>query len=200
MPIASFGGAAFHLLNALGRFSWVKNNNGFGSLYGPWHPYVLEEALRLSGITKPPRLLIIYGRSGDEVQLKEWLKNELGLPIGDVVIMGEEYGVGLTLPQKWENLASDVDAAIALATPDDVGGPKTEASADLKPRARQNVWLEVGWFWGRLGRDKVMLLRKGQVDVPSDLQGLEYHSYREAPPGDAQDRVREFVRRIPPGA
>jgi predicted nucleotide-binding protein len=104
------------------------------------------------------------------------------------------------LPEKWENLASDVDAAIAIATPDEKGGQRTEPPSDYRPRARQNVWLEVGWFWGRLGRDKIMLLRKGNVDLPSDLQGLEYHSYREAPPGDARDHVREFIRRIPPGA
>jgi len=200
VPISSFGGAALHLLDAVGRFPWVKNSNEFGSLYGPWQPYVLEKALRLSGITKPPRLLIIHGRSDDRRLLKEWLEEDVGLSPSDVVIMGEEPGKGRTLPEKWEDLASDVDAAIAIATPDDKGGLATEAPSDYEPRARENVWLEVGWFWGRLGRDKVMLLRKGEIEPPTDLKGFEYHSYREAPPGDAQDHVREFIRRLTPGA
>ena len=42
----------------------------------------------------------------------------------------------------------------------------------LSPRARQNVILELGYFIGRLGRDKVCALKKGDVEIPSDFMGV----------------------------
>ncbi|MNQ69236.1 putative nucleotide-binding protein containing TIR-like domain protein [compost metagenome] len=41
-------------------------------------------------------------------------------------------------------------------------------------RARQNVIFELGFFAGKLGRGRVCLLRKGQVEIPSDLFGVIY--------------------------
>ena len=41
-------------------------------------------------------------------------------------------------------------------------------------RARQNVIYELGYFTGKLGRGRACLLRKGDVDMPSDLAGLVY--------------------------
>lgn len=78
--------------------------------------------------------------------------------------------------KKFESLADEADAAIAIATPDDLGS--TVAAAKLKrERARQNVWVEIGWFWGRLGRDRVLMLVRGDIEIPSDLDGIEYYKY-----------------------
>ncbi|WP_312865064.1 TIR domain-containing protein [Rhizobium leguminosarum] len=41
-------------------------------------------------------------------------------------------------------------------------------------RARQNVIFERGYFAGKLGRGRVCLLRKGEVEIPSDLFGIIY--------------------------
>jgi predicted nucleotide-binding protein len=68
---------------------------------------------------------------------------------------------------------SDVRAAVVLLTPDDVGKSATD-SGEARPRARQNVVLELGYFVGRLGRDKVAVLYDESVDVPSDYRGAEY--------------------------
>ena len=45
---------------------------------------------------------------------------------------------------------------------------------NLKWRARQNVTREMFWFAGRLGRDRVCALRKGDVEMPSDFAGVGY--------------------------
>ena len=74
-----------------------------------------------------------------------------------------------------------VDAAIALVTPDDRGGLRTDSDAGLRGRARQNVWVEVGWFWGRLGRARVLLLGKKGVELPSDLSGLLVGQFDDTP-------------------
>ena len=39
-------------------------------------------------------------------------------------------------------------------------------------RVRQNVWLELGCFWGRLGLDRVMILTHGDVAIPCALHGV----------------------------
>ena len=64
-----------------------------------------------------------------------------------------------------------------MLTPDDVGGLSND---QLQPRARQNVILELGYFIGRLGRDKVRALVKGDLEIPSDYAGVLYIPMDEA--------------------
>ena len=47
----------------------------------------------------------------------------------------------------------------------------------LSPRARQNVILELGYFIGKLGREKVCALHAGEVELPSDLHGVIWVPY-----------------------
>ena len=42
------------------------------------------------------------------------------------------------------------------------------------PRARQNVIFELGFFIGRLGRERVCALTKGSPEIPSDYAGVAY--------------------------
>jgi predicted nucleotide-binding protein len=53
--------------------------------------------------------------------------------------------------------------------------------AQVRPRARQNVWVEVGWFWGALGRSRVLLIGKEGVELPSDLSGLLVEQFTKSP-------------------
>jgi predicted nucleotide-binding protein len=62
-----------------------------------------------------------------------------------------------------------VGFAIVLLTPDDLAGAEASES-----RARQNVIFELGYFAGKLRRGRTCLLRKGTVDLPSDLYGVIY--------------------------
>ena len=67
---------------------------------------------------------------------------------------------------------------MALLTPDDAGGLSGEA--EQSPRARQNVIFELGFFIGKLGRDRVRALTKGEPEIPSDYAGVEYIQIDEA--------------------
>jgi predicted nucleotide-binding protein len=75
---------------------------------------------------------------------------------------------GQTLIEKFE-AHSDVGFAVVLLTDDDLGGPK---GGEQNPRARQNVVLELGYFIGRLGRDRVCALKNGNIELPSDILGI----------------------------
>jgi predicted nucleotide-binding protein len=59
-------------------------------------------------------------------------------------------------------------------TPDDEGG--LAGAADPRPRARQNVVFELGFFIGKLGPARVAALLKGDVEKPSDFDGIAYIS------------------------
>lgn len=197
VPIASFGGASRQLLEVLEKIGSVQNIQEFRVLDGPWNPFLMETALGLTGIGKLPQVLIIHGHSEDRYKLMNWLQNALNLPTP--ILMGDVFQASEALPVKFEGLASKVGAAIALATPDDVGALQSEDSPQLSPRARQNVWLEVGWFWGRLGRNRIMVLCKGNVEMPSDLDGIEVFPYTNTPI-DASEKIRAFIERIQHGA
>jgi Predicted nucleotide-binding protein containing TIR -like domain len=47
-------------------------------------------------------------------------------------------------------------------------------------RARQNVVFELGFFVGKLGRERVTVLYESGVERPSDIDGLAYIALDEA--------------------
>lgn len=65
--------------------------------------------------------------------------------------------------------------AVVLMTPDDVGG--LAGSATLRPRARQNVVFELGFFIGKLGPANVAAILKDDVEKPSDFDGVVYITF-----------------------
>jgi predicted nucleotide-binding protein len=63
-------------------------------------------------------------------------------------------------------------------TPDDEGG--AIGASDVSLRARQNVVFELGFFIGKLGPERVAAMVKGNVERPSDFDGVVYISLDEA--------------------
>ena len=119
-------------------------------------------------------VFIIHGRD-------DGVKGDIALFVRDLglkeIILDRQPNEGLiAILDKFEREAKKADFAIALLTPDDVGALKGEAGDQLKPRARQNVIFELGYFIKALGREKVCLLFKGELENPSDLDGILYVS------------------------
>lgn len=81
------------------------------------------------------------------------------------IILHEQANRGRTVIEKVE-AHSDVSFAVVLLTPDDEGCVR---GGSLEPRPRQNVLLELGFFIGKLGRDRVCALKRGTVEIPSDF-------------------------------
>lgn len=61
---------------------------------------------------------------------------------------------------------------IVLMTPDDFGFAKKDGEEKMQPRARQNVLLEMGMVMAALGRKNMAILKKGNLEVPSDCDGI----------------------------
>ena len=83
------------------------------------------------------------------------------------IILFEKPSKGRTIIEKLES-HSNVPFAIVLLTPDDLG--KASKEKELKPRARQNVILELGFFLGKLTRYNVAVLYDESVELPSDSE------------------------------
>ena len=88
------------------------------------------------------------------------------------IILTEQPNRGRTIIEKFVDCAREVGFAVVLLTPDDFGGAASDEAQ--KSRARQNVIFELGYFAGSLGRGRACLLRKGEVEIPSDLYGVVY--------------------------
>ena len=114
-------------------------------------------------------VFVIHGRDEGAKQTVARFLERLSLK---PVILHEQPNEGRTIIEKFEDHAH-VGFAVVLLTPDDVGSLKEEKT-NLKSRARQNVIFEFGYFIGKLGRKRVCALVKGDVEKPSDYDGVLY--------------------------
>ena len=87
------------------------------------------------------------------------------------IILHKQADEGRVTIEKFEDAASDVGFAVVLMTADDEGNAKGESP---KPRARQNVVFELGYFAHALGRKRICALYEKGVELPSDYQGVLY--------------------------
>jgi hypothetical protein len=91
----------------------------------------------------------------------------------EVIVLREQPNSGRTIIEKFVDY-SHVGYAIILLTPDDRGGAATARIEDQLPRARQNVIFELGYFLGKLTRNRVTALYVKGVEIPSDYSGVAF--------------------------
>jgi hypothetical protein len=125
-------------------------------------PVVLARA-----VARNRKIFIVHGHDEGAREMVARFVARLGF---EPIILHEQASQGRTIIEKVE-LHGDVQFAIVILTPDDQGGAK---GGTLQPRARQNVILELGYFLGRLGRQNVCALMKGQLEIPTDFTGVVY--------------------------
>ena len=113
-------------------------------------------------------IFIVHGHNNEVKINVARTVEKLGL---NAIILHEQANAGKTIIEKFES-HSNVGFAIVLLTDDDLG--KAKKDENLVLRARQNVILELGYFIGKLGRDRVCPLYTQGVELPSDLYGLLY--------------------------
>lgn len=122
---------------------------------------------------KSNRVFVVHGHDNEMKQAVARTVERLGL---EAVILHEKPNRGQTLIEKIERY-SDVDFAVVLLSPDDVGYAVNDGQEAASPRARQNVILELGYFAGKLGRESVVALHRGSIEFPSDYDGVLYTPY-----------------------
>jgi len=120
------------------------------------------------------KLFVVHGHN-DQVKHHVQLVLSRALPGADVIVLHEQpSGGSSTIIEKLERYSADVDFVVVLLTGDD---KLTSPTGEVEHRARQNVVLELGYFLGKLGRQKVVALHEAGLLLPSDVSGVLYISY-----------------------
>lgn len=134
------------------------------------------------------RIFVVHGHDTEARDQLELVLRRLGL---EPFILMNTSGGGMTIIEALEGqIGRDYSAAfgIVLLTPDDFGYAKGDGPDKAEPRARQNVILETGMLLSSLTRERIALLVKGHVEMPSDLQGIIEFRFNE--------HVREIVPKL----
>lgn len=136
----------------------------------PLHTSVSQPVI-IQNQAKMDKVFVVYGH--DEMmklKVEHFLREELKL---EVVALDEKPNNGMTIIEKFETYSKDCTFAVILMSPDD----ETEVNGQIFKRARQNVVLELGYFMAKLGRNKVCVLIRGNIEKPSDISGILNISY-----------------------
>jgi hypothetical protein len=135
------------------RVRWVSRLEGILGNYAS-----VEHAV---ASVDPParRVLLVHGRDEGVLHAVARFLETLGLAVDVLMESPDKSEILLGKIEK-----AEPDLVLVLLTPDD--------EATDGRRARQNVVFELGYFMGRLGRDRVRLLTKAPVVLPSDIAGM----------------------------
>lgn len=115
------------------------------------------------------KVFIVHGHDEAAKEAAARFVEKIGL---EAIILHEQASSGQTIIEKIE-ANSNVGFAIVLYTPCDLGASKGEIDHP-KPRARQNVVFEHGYLIGKIGRENVCALVKGDIETPTDISGVVY--------------------------
>ena len=152
-----------------------------------------KQTTRSSSIVPSNKIFVVHGH---DYELKTEVENfltEIGL---EPIVLHKKPDEGQTIIEKFEK-HSDAGYAFILLTPDDIAYTVDQDKIDdakrkKERRARPNVIFEFGYFVGKLGRNRVCCLYKGDVELPSDLGGLLYKKIDHALSAQAYDIIREL--------
>lgn len=139
------------------------------------------------------KVFVVHGHDQALKTDIERFLHEIGLV---PVVLHREADQGATIIEKFEK-HSDVGFAFILLTPDEISYTvdqidKSDSERRIELRARPNVIFEFGYFVGKLGRNRVCCLHKGEVTVPSDLNGLVYKKIDQSIDSQAYSIIKEL--------
>ncbi len=152
---------------------------------------------RKTHIMSSKKVFIAHGHDYEPVKELKTIVTELGL---EPIVLHEQPSGSRTVVEKLEKFSGSINYAFVILTPDDMGSSKEdvmsavatfrnrqydsedllEGFTEIKFRARQNVILEFGYFIGKLGRDRVCCLYSGDIELPSDMQGIIHVPFKDS--------------------
>jgi predicted nucleotide-binding protein len=139
--------------------------------------------------TASNQVFVVHGHDEEMKSTVARALEKLGL---QPIILHEQPDKGRTVIEKFIG-HSEVPFAIVLFSPDDMAYRVNAQPETARPRARQNVVLELGFFLGKLGRANVLVLHRQapNFELPSDYAGVLFK------PFDANGAWRsELVREL----
>jgi predicted nucleotide-binding protein len=167
----------------LGNVQVLANIDSENEISGRWKSDIgtegafritrFDEKKFIAALPKNNSVFLVHGHDEGTKQAVARFLEKLGIT---PVILQEQINKGMTVLEKFEVYAARAGFAVILMTPDDCGYPVSGNEVSKRFRARQNVVLELGYFAAKLGREKTLVLKKGEIEMPSDVFGLVYES------------------------
>ena len=115
------------------------------------------------------QIFIGHGRSKLWARVQVYLKDDLSLT---TLTYEDESRTSETIINILEDFLNKSSFAILIMTAED-------ETAEGTSRARQNVIHEAGLFQGRLGFDKVIILKQDGIEEFSNIAGLQYIAFSQ---------------------
>jgi predicted nucleotide-binding protein len=110
------------------------------------------------------KIFIGHGRSKLWARVQLFLQDDLKL---DTLTFESESRISESIVNILEQFLDEASFAVLIMTAED-------ETSEGKVRARQNVIHEAGLFQGRLGFDKVVILKQSETEEFSNIAGLQY--------------------------
>lgn len=133
---------------------------------------------------------IFIGSSSEQLDnaklVARWLENSNQDPI----LWTNVFPLSTYTLEALVNVSNTVDAAIFVFGEDD----KTWYRDNSIKSVRDNVLLEYGLFSGKLSRNKVVFLCKGNPKIASDLEGITYGNLDK--PHNAEELINNWIKDI----
>lgn len=175
------------------NYSTRKGTVWFDGPQGAKDELETKVSAALSDAVTPPKegattVFVVHGHDHDSRDQLRLALHDLGL---EPYVLQNTDGGGMTIIENLEKMigkSARSSFGIVLLTPDDIGYSDKEGPEAGKPRARQNVILELGMLLSSLTRERVAVLQKGFVEAPSDMQGFIYIPFN--------DHVKEIVPKL----
>jgi hypothetical protein len=98
----------------------------------------------------------------------------------------ESFILGKTISENLSNILNEVDAAIFIYAEDD----KTWYKDRVVGSPRDNVLFEHGFFAGKLGLNKSIIIRYEEPKMPSDLESIIYAEYKETKLNTLKEKLK----------
>jgi hypothetical protein len=138
-------------------------------------------ASRCSLIPATKDVFVVHGRDEtNQLRLSKLIREDFKLT---PVVLLDKPGRSAPTIDKFEYHAQTCSYAIALFTADDKVITKR---GEEYWQPRPNVIFETGWFVGRLGKERVLILLQEGVKIYSDFDGVNRIQFRD----DVEDKFR----------
>ncbi|OLL51028.1 TIR domain-containing protein [Bartonella henselae] len=180
--IKTFCGGVIIWFEKTGTLSFQGKDPTAKKLKEDLTPYIEQKSKtpspKTSSNTSNKKIFIVHGH--DHVSLKdlELSFRRLGF---ELYILQNTGGNGLPIIEtlKKEICNDSIGFGIVLLTPDDMGYAKSDGEEAAQPRARQNVIFEMGMLAAVFPLERIAILQKKGVEIPSDIHGVYYLSFNE---------------------
>lgn len=116
------------------------------------------------------KIFVVHGHDTQALEQLELILRRLGLD--PYILQNNDGGSNTIIEALEQQIYEEAAFGIVLMTPDDFGYPKAKGDDANQPRARQNVILELGMVLASLGRNRMVILKKGALETPSDVDGV----------------------------